>query len=157
MQTQEDYRNWNDLGEIDERALQRLGTLCAMEASATRSYDNALAEPNLWPYRHALRAIRDSHEECLRLLEDRLRLAGGQAPSAPKISDSLLAFIEGLGVALGSSTALKAFDRGEAHGIKEYRRALDELDPASRDFVQREILPRHIGSHALISTLRKEN
>src|SRR5262245_60124340 len=63
MPTQEDYRDWNELGPTDEQALQRLGYLCAMEASACRSYENALLMPHLWNYRHVLRAIRDSHQE----------------------------------------------------------------------------------------------
>ena len=157
MQTQGDYRDWNELGPTDERAMQRLGSLCAMEASASRSYENALTVPHLWRYRHALRAIRDSHEERRRLLEDRLRLAGGEAPTVLKISDSLVSFLEDVGVALGSSTALGAFDRGETHCMKEYRKALDRFDPATRDFVEREILPAQISALTLIRALREDN
>ncbi len=154
MQTQEDNRDWNALGPVQQRALQQLGSLCAMEVSAVRSYDNALAEPLLRPYRYALLAIRDSHEERAHLLEDRLRLAGGTPQTVPGIRDSLLALLEEFGVALGASTAFSAFDRGERHCMKEYRRALDKLDPATRDFVEREMLPRHISTHALIGAIR---
>ncbi len=157
MQTQENYQDWNALGPVGPRAVERLGSLCAMEASAVKSYDNALAAPQLKPYRYALLAIRDSHEERARLLEDRLRLAGAPARTVQNISDSLLALLEDVGIALGSSTAFSAFDRGERHCMKEYRKALDRLDRATRDFVEREILPRHISTHALIVALKSES
>lgn len=152
-----DFRHANDVGVPDPKALDRLGSLCAMEASAVRSYENALTSPLLQPYRHALLALRGSHEECMRLLDERLRLAGGQASSTPKISDSLVAFLEDMGVALGASTAFSAFDRGETHCSNEYRRALSDFDGATRDFVEREILPRQISAHALVSTIRRES
>jgi hypothetical protein len=156
MQTH-DIRHTSDLVESNRRVLDRLGSLCAMEASAIRSYENALAAPQMRSYRHALRALRDSHEERQQLLDERLRLAGGQAAGTLGIGDSLVSFMEDMGVALGASAAFKAFDRGEAHFESEYKKAMAELDSESRTFLEREILPRQISSHALISTIRRES
>jgi hypothetical protein len=69
----------------------------------------------------------------------------------------LLAFLEDFGIALGASTAFSAFDRAERQCMKEYSDTLEQLDPATREFVQQEILPRHVSTHALVSTLRDES
>ncbi|HEV8244356.1 MAG TPA: hypothetical protein VGP93_01175 [Polyangiaceae bacterium] len=157
MQAQENYQAPDDTGAADDSILDRLSSLYAMEASAFRSYEKALASPYLKRFRLALRAIRDSHEERMNVLADRLRLSGGELPQSMKIRESLLALLEDAALALGTpSTAFSAFDRGEAHILKEYQKALDTLSAENRDWVQRELLSRHIGAHAVMNAL-KEN
>ncbi len=157
MQTYEEQLEQGDLGDVDKRTLDRLGALYAMEAAAARSYQTALISPYLVPYRHALRAIHDSHQERMRILRDRLLLAGAEPPHTYKIVDSLLTLLEDTATGLGASTAFNAFEQGEAHCRKQYMKALQHLDPPNREFLLRELLPRHSGSHAVISALRQEN
>ncbi len=157
MYSQEDSLIQGELGASDEETLARLGALYAMEATAARSYESALGSPYLAPYRHALRAVYDSHRERVELLQRRLLLAGAEPPHTAKIVDSLLTLLEDTASGLGASAAFRAFERGEAHCQREYTRALGQFDPANRDFLLRELMPRHSHSLAMMSTLRKEN
>jgi hypothetical protein len=55
--------------------------------------------------------------------------------------------IEGAATIFGDATALKALKEGEEHGLRDYRDALDSLDPESRRLVAEQIIPaqeRHI-------------
>lgn len=56
---------------------------------------------------------------------------------------------------LGDKAAIMALEEGEDHGLKDYRKALDDLDAHTRDLVNDELLPLQMQSHRRMSHLKR--
>lgn len=153
-------RKTPDIGELHgatKHAIDRLGSLYSMEASAARSYDKALATPCLAPYREAFGLNRSSHEERVRLLRDRIQLAGGEPPQTPSISDSLLELFEDAAVTLSASSAVGVLERREERWLDEYNKALNVLHRENRQFVAEHLLPRQLQSRGALQAFKHSN
>lgn len=149
-----------DIGELHgatKHAIDRLGSLYSMEASAARSYDKVLASPYLAPYREAFGLNRNSHEERIRLLRERIELAGGQPPQTPSIADSLLELFEDAAVTLSASSAVDVLERREARWLDEYNKVLNVLHRENRRFVAEQLLPRQLQSRGAIQAFKHSN
>lgn len=148
------------IGELHgatKHTIDRLGSLYSMEASAARSYDMALASSCVSPYREAFGLNRNSHEERIRLLRDRIQRAGGQLPQTPNISDSLLELMGDAAMTLSASSALHVLERREERWLNEYNRALNDLQEQTRQFVEEELLPRQLQSHGALQAFKQSN
>jgi hypothetical protein len=51
--------------------------------------------------------------------------------------------------------AVNALEEGEDHGLKDYRKDLDDLDPADRALVEGQLLPAQQQTHDRLSALKK--
>jgi hypothetical protein len=153
-------RETPEIGELygaTKHAINRLGSLYSMEASAARSYDRALASPCLAHYREAFGLNRSSHEERIRLLRDRIQLAGGEPPQTPSISDSLLELFEDAAVTLSASSAVGVLERREERWLGIYNKALNALHRENRQFVADHLLPRQLQSRGAIQAFKHSN
>lgn len=153
-------RETPEIGELygaTRHAINRLGLLYSMEASAARSYGKALASPYLAPYREAFGLNRSSHEERIRLLRERIQLAGGEPPQTPSISESLLELLEDAAVTLSASSAVGVLERREDHWLHEYNKALNVLHRENRRFVADYLLPRQLQSRGAMHAFKHGN
>lgn len=147
----------DELYGATKHTIDRLGTLYSMELSAARSYDMALASPDLAPYRDTLGYNRRSHEERIRLLCEQIQLAGGDLPQTSSISDSLLELLEDAAVAVSASNAFHVLERREDRWLNKYKQARDKLVRQSRLFVEEQLLPRQLQSHGVIHAFKRSN
>jgi hypothetical protein len=136
-----------------KHTLERLGLLYSMEASAARSYDKVLALPYLAPYREALGSNRSSHEERIRLLSERILLAGGEPPQTQSISDSLLELLDDATATLTVSDAVAVLEYRERDWLRRYGKMLNKLVRENRRFVEEELMPRQLQSRGMMHAI----
>jgi bacterioferritin (cytochrome b1) len=129
--------------------IDQLNSLLRGEISAAETYklaiDRAAAE---FPAQvRSLRAISQEHGEAAQALRECVTRAGGDADDSSGAWGIYVKTIEGVAKIFGDTIALKALKEGEEHGLRDYRDALDSLDPESRRLVAERLIPaqeRHI-------------
>ena len=137
----------------------QLNSLLRGEISAAETYKLAIdrAASEFPAQVRSLRAIAQEHGENAQLLRDCVRRAGGQADDSSGAWGIYVKTIEGVAKIFGDATALKALKEGEEHGLRDYRDALDSLDPETRRLVAEQLIPaqeRHITTlDGMIATL----
>jgi hypothetical protein len=63
--------------------------------------------------------------------------------------------VEGSAKVFGESAAIAALEEGEDHGRDDYRSDIDELTPATRAFITKEIIPEQELTHQILSGLKR--
>ena len=142
--------------EGKEANLNQIEALCRGEMAATESYARASACPALMGVVDALRRVQGSHQYRVDLLIERIHQLGGEPPASSGAWGSLVSLLEGAALGVSESMAVAVLARGEEHGLAQYQRELDLLDPDTRDLVAELILPRqHETNDAMIELRRR--
>jgi len=143
----------------NKEVVEQLNSLLRGEISASETYRLAIerAAAEFPAQVRALRAISQEHGEAAQALREQVTRAGGDADSSSGAWGIYVKTIEGIAKIFGDTTALKALKEGEEHGLRDYRDALDSLDPESRRLVAERLIPaqeRHITTlDGLIATI----
>ncbi len=137
----------NDAGE----AVRQLNSLLRGEISAAETYKMAIDKLAQSPSGAAsnvglLKQMQEDHGRAAQSLRDRIRELGGQASDSSGTWGTWAATVQGTANIFGDTSALKALKEGEEHGLKDYQRAIDDVDATSRR-PRRPVHPPTIPAH----------
>jgi uncharacterized protein (TIGR02284 family) len=92
-----------------------------------------------------LRDIAAQHGENAQKLRGAIRGLGGDPEDSSGAWGTWAQTVEGVAKLFGDASALKALKEGEEHGLKDYREALEEVDPESRALISGVLIPAQLG------------
>ena len=134
-------------GEI----IEDLNTLLQGEISAAETYRNVLDKVAKGAHAEnvgLLREIQAEHGRACQSIRNRIRELNGEASDSSGAWGVWAKAVEGtLSLFGGDKGALKALKEGEEHGLKEYEKAIEEVDPTSAQLLENQMVPaqqRHI-------------
>ena len=136
-------------GTHTDDEIRQLNSLLRGEISAVETYDIALKKLDDTTTAEAtqLRSIAQEHGEAAQTLREMIREAGGQPETSSGAWGAWAKTVSSVASIFGDTSALKSLKEGEEHGAKDYRDALDDLDPDCANVVSGTLLPaneRHI-------------
>lgn len=135
--------------------VEKLDSFLRGELSAVETYDQALEKLGDDPtYAAPLRAARESHQMRVERLRDELLRHGAMPSDGSGVWGGFARIFEGGAKLFGAKSAIAALEEGEDHGRDDYQRELDDLSPATRTFVERQLLAEQLRTHDAISTLK---
>ena len=126
------------------------------ELSAVETYRQALERLNTSTCAADLTENKRSHEQRAEMLRNQISRLGGTPSDGSGAWGSFAKLFEGGAKLFGEKTAIAALEEGEDHGLKLYRNNSDveRLDLATRDFVERSLLPEQERTHRTTSRLK---
>ena len=139
----------------NEDVVGKLNTLLRGEISAVETYRQALGKITDPGVRAQLQQCEEDHEQRIGLLRQRIQSLGGKPEQSSGAWGVWAKLVQGGGDLLGEKTALQALEQGEDHGLKDYRRELEELDGETRTWVEGNLLPKAEQTHGTLSALKR--
>jgi hypothetical protein len=139
---------------MSKKSLSQLDSFLRGELSAVGTYQMALSRLAESRHTGALREALASHERRAEALKSHIRSGGGTPAESSGIWGAFAKLYEGGMAMFGEKAAISALESGEDHGIDDFKRGLDDLDPVCLAFMRREILPEQERTHRLISDLK---
>ena len=126
------------------------------ELSAVETYRQALERMGASTFAADLLENKRSHEQRVEMLRNQVLRLGGQCDDDSGAWGSFAKLVEGGAKLFGEKAAVAALEEGEDHGLKLYRSNSDieKLDLATRDFVERSLLPEQERTHRTASRLK---
>ena len=139
-------------------AVRQLNSLLRGEISAVETYKMALdnngnSDQAAMDRVSMLREIQSEHGQAAQLLRERIRGLGGEASDSSGAWGAWAQTVQGTANLFGDSAALKSLKEGEEHGLKDYQEALDDVDSASRELIQTQLIPNQERHIALLNQL----
>jgi bacterioferritin (cytochrome b1) len=144
-------------GAIDADAVTGiLNKFLRGELSAVETYRQAIDRLAASACAADLTENKRSHEQRVEMLRNQVLRLGGTPADDSGAWGSFAKLIEGGAKLFGEKAAIAALEEGEDHGLKLYRSNSDiaKLDLATRDFVERSLLPEQERSHRTTSRLK---
>ena len=139
-----------EAGDTGE-SVRQLNSLLRGEISAAETYrmaidkvagaDDPAANVGL------LREIQEEHGRAAQEIRDRIQELGGEASDSSGAWGAWAKTVQGTMNLFGDASSLKALKEGEEHGLKDYQEALGDVDAASRQLINNQLIPaqqRHI-------------
>src|SRR5256885_832414 len=136
-------------GETGE-SVRQLNSLLRGEISAAETYRMAIdkvADGGDAANAGLLREIQEEHGRAAQGIRDRIRELGGEPSDSSGAWGAWAKTVQGTMNLFGDASALKSLKEGEEHGLKDYQEAVDDVDPASAQLIQNQLIPaqqRHI-------------
>lgn len=133
-----------------------LNELLRGELSAVETYNQALQkieEPFI--AREELKLCQAAHQARAALLSRAVANLGAAPSTTSGAWGTFAKLVEGSAKLLGGTMAVAALEEGEDHGLAEYERALDQVDEASRAFIERDLLPGQQETHRAINGIKR--
>lgn len=127
------------------QTVDQLNHLLRGEMSAVETYEQSLPKFEEYPAAaRELRRIRDDHRETSQVLREHVTKLGGNPSDGSGPWGGFAQAITGAAKLLGPDTTLAALMKGEEHGIKEYREALDKegLPTECQELIFTRLVPR---------------
>jgi len=137
-----------------EKVCDTLNDFLQGEISAVETYRQALEkvnEPSLQPL---LVDNSRSHQERVESLRNLIVRLGGTPAQSSGAWGGFAKLVAGGAKAFGLKAALAALEEGEDHGLRMYKRGLDDLDVSTRAVIESDILPAQVRSHDLMSAVK---
>ena len=127
----------------------QLNSLLRGEISAQETYTQAIERLAIDGRSEVevLRQIARDHSAAVERLRDSVTRAGGKPAESSGVWGAFARSVEGTAKSLGDKAAIKALKEGEEHGLKDYRAAVDDVDPNTRQIIVGDLIPaqeRHI-------------
>jgi hypothetical protein len=147
----------NKSGAVDADAITGiLNKFLRGELSAVETYRQALERLSSSAFASDLMENKRSHEQRVEMLRNQITRLGGAPSDDSGPWGSFAKLFEGGAKLFGEKTAIAALEEGEDHGLKLYRNNSDvqKLDLATRDFVERSLLPEQERTHQTASRLK---
>lgn len=144
-------------GAVDADAITGiLNKFLRGELSAVETYRQAIERLGNTTYATDLLENRRSHEQRVEMLRNQILRLGGQPADDSGAWGGFAKLIEGGAKLFGEKAAVAALEEGEDHGLKLYRSNSDisKLDLATRDFVERSLLPEQERTHRTTSRIK---
>ena len=137
-----------------DAAVEQLKSFYRGEISAVEAYRQVMGSTYDQRFQAALRQNLASHQWRVQWLGQRIRELGGSTPTGSGPWGSFVKALETTATAIGQQASIAVLEEGEAHGVKDYRDDLPNLDGESERFVRELVLPKQIESHRVISNLK---
>lgn len=139
----------NPVTATHETYVRQLNSLLRGEISAAETYGIAIQRVG---DDHAeevsqLREIAREHSEQARDLRLQIERLGGSPDQTSGAWGRYAKAVEAVATLFGDASALRALKEGEEHGLRDYERALSEVDPVSRQLIEQVFIPgqrRHV-------------
>jgi bacterioferritin (cytochrome b1) len=133
-----------------------LNKLLRGELSAVETYRQALERLASSTCATELMENRRSHEQRVEMLRNHILRLGGKPSDSSGPWGGFARLVEGGAKLFGEKAAIAALEEGEDHGLKLYRDRSDveKLDLATRDLVERSLLPEQERTHRTASALK---
>jgi len=98
-----------------------------------------------------------SHQQRVMMLREAIIALGGTPSTSSGPWGAFAKAVEGTAKVFGDKAAIAALEEGEDHGLKDYKRDLDDtdLDPQARRIVADQLLPAQQQTHFQLSSLKK--
>jgi len=130
-------------------SVDQLNSLLRGEISAQETYTQAIERLAIDGRSEVevLRQIARDHSAAVERLRDSVTRAGGKPAESSGVWGAFARSVEGTAKSLGDKAAIKALKEGEEHGLKDYRAAVDDVDPNTRQIIVGDLIPaqeRHI-------------
>lgn len=140
-----------DESSMGTQGVGQLNSLLRGEISAAETYrmaiDKIADSASTTANAGLLREIQEEHGRAAQGLRDRIRELGGEASDSSGAWGVWAKTVQGTMNLFGDTSSLKALKEGEEHGLKDYQEALDDVDAASAQLIQNQLIPaqqRHI-------------
>jgi len=143
------------MADTNQKTVDTLNEFLRGEVSAVETYRQALEKLSGSSHRIQLEEGRRSHELRVVKLQEQIRRLGGEPSQGSGAWGAFARLVEGGAKVFGEASAIAALEEGEDRGLKLYRGDLTDLEPASRLFVQSDLLPAQEQTHRTMSTLKK--
>ena len=137
-----------------EQDIKQLNSFLRGERSAVETYDQCISKMDDMTIREQLEYFRNSHAQRVQKLSARISTLGGVPDDDSGTWGSFAKLVEGGAKVFGKKAAIAALEEGEDHGVKDYSRDLDDLTPATRQFVTSELVPEQRRTHDALSALK---
>src|SRR5947207_2768994 len=137
-------------------SVDQLNSFLRGEMSAVETYQMALDKVDyISASRDELLLNLKSHQDRVMMLRDAIVQLGGTPADGSGAWGTFAKAIEGGAKAFGEKASVSALEEGEDHGLADYKRGLDDLDPQSRTLVNGTLLPQQQQTHDRLSALKK--
>jgi bacterioferritin (cytochrome b1) len=140
-------------------SVDELNKLLRGELSAVETYQMAIDKLEATSMaRPELESCMGSHQQRAMMLRDQILTLGGQPVGSSGPWGAFAKAVEGTAKIFGEKAAIYALEEGEDHGLKDYKKELDDkdLDATSRSIVIGQLLPAQQQTHARLSALKKQ-
>lgn len=140
-------------------SVEQLNSFLRGELSAVETYRMALEKLDAnSTARGELQACMQSHQNRVALLRDAIIAVGGDPADSSGPWGVWAKTVEGGARLFGDKAAIAALEEGEDHGLKDYKRELDDddLDAQSRSLLTGQLLPLQQQTHDRLSMLKKQ-
>jgi uncharacterized protein (TIGR02284 family) len=135
--------------------IDHLNSFLRGERSAVETYEQCIEKIDDPMVCQQLEQFRNSHAQRVQKLSARITTLGGVPDDDSGMWGSFAKLVEGGAKIFGKDAAIAALEEGEDHGVKDYSRDLEDLTPATRQFVATEIVPEQRRTHDGLSALKK--
>lgn len=125
--------------------VDQLNHLLRGELSAVETYEQSLPKFEEYPAAaQELRRIRDDHRENSQVLREHVTKLGGTPSDGSGPWGGFAQAITGAAKLIGPDTTLAALKRGEEHGIKDYKGAIEEegMPAECQELFRTRLLPQ---------------
>lgn len=144
------------MANTHEKDIDQLNSFLRGELSAVETYDQALEKLEDEPSLAApLRTCRTSHMRRVDLLRNEVTRLGGKPANGSGAWGNFAKLVEGGAKVFGKKAAIAALEEGEDHGRDDYQRDLSDLSPATRGFVEAQLLPEQHRTHGEVASLKR--
>ena len=136
-------------------SIDQLNSFLRGEMSAVETYQMAINKLDAnSTARDELLVNLKSHQDRVMMLQDALTALGGTPAKSSGPWGTFAKAVEGTAKTLGDKMAVSALEEGEDHGLKDYRKDIDELDPHCRSIVA-QLIPQQQQTHDRLSALKR--
>ena len=133
----------------------QLNSFLRGEISAVETYRMALDKLDAnSPARAELQTCMQSHQQRVILLGVAIRTLGGEPSEGSGPWGVFAKAVEGGASLLGDKVAVAALEEGEDHGLKDYKKDIDDLDASAQHLVTNQLLPLQQQTHDRMSALK---
>lgn len=141
--------------QTEQKSVDVLNSFLRGEISAVETYRQALEKVDKPQLKTQLQDCMQSHALRVSALSEQIRTLGGSPSTASGVWGAFAKAVEGSAAAFGEKAAINALEEGEDHGRNDYRRDLDKLDTATKQFIQSRVIPEQERTHNTMSQLKK--
>ncbi len=126
-----------------EHCIDVCNRLLRGERSAVETYQKAISKLSTEVPFAELNRIQTEHANAVSLLEENVRLMGGQPDRKAGAWGSLANVVQSTANIFGAKAALESLQTGEKSGQRDYEIALkdDEVMPECKDMIRSKLLP----------------
>lgn len=136
--------------------IEQLNSFLRGEMSAVETYRMALDKLDRGSTaRTELESNLQSHQHRVEMLTDAIRQLGGVPATSSGPWGAFAKVVEGTARTFGDKVAVAALEEGEDHGLKDYKKDIDDLDMQARVLVRNQLLPQQQQTHDRLSALKK--
>lgn len=138
----------------NEKTVDTLNSFLRGELSAVETYRQAMEKITDANLRPKLEECSRVHQDAAAKLRNKVAQLGGKPSEGSGPWGAFAKLVEGGAKAFGVKAALAALEEGEDHGVRMYKKNLDDLEPNTRSFVQNDLMPGQQRSHDTMSALK---